>query len=177
MATVKGTNSADTLYGTSDIDTINGLGGNDTIKGFGGADRLDGGDGVDTAFYSDSSVAVVVNLTTGRGFGGSAEGDTLFSIENLCGSSFNDTLTGNDGANELSGVNGNDILKGAGGADRLDGGSGDDRLKGGGGADVLIGGDGNDTADYSDSPTGVIVSMLAGFTFGGDAQGDTFVSI
>ena len=177
MATVNGTNGADTLYGTSGIDTINGLGGNDTLKGFGGADRLDGGAGIDAAFYSDSTVAVTVNLTTGRGFGGSAEGDTLFSIENLFGSSFNDTLTGNDGANELSGLSGNDILKGAGGADRVDGGAGDDTLKGGGGADVLIGGDGNDTADYSDSPSGVIISLLAGFTSGGDAQGDTFIGI
>jgi RTX calcium-binding nonapeptide repeat (4 copies) len=38
MATINGTNSADSLYGTSAGDIINGLNGNDTLKGFGGAD-------------------------------------------------------------------------------------------------------------------------------------------
>jgi Ca2+-binding RTX toxin-like protein len=53
-------------------------------------------------------VGVSVNLATGRGFGGTAEGDTYVSIENVYGSSFNDTITGNDGANELYGLDGND---------------------------------------------------------------------
>src|SRR3954447_13981789 len=82
MAIVNGTSSADSLYGTNGADTINGLGGNDTLKGMGGADRLDGGAGIDTAFYSDSSVGVNVNLATGRGLGGTAEGDTLVNVEN-----------------------------------------------------------------------------------------------
>jgi Ca2+-binding RTX toxin-like protein len=35
MATINGTNSADSLYGTAAADIINGLNGNDTLKGFG----------------------------------------------------------------------------------------------------------------------------------------------
>src|SRR5215510_13345389 len=153
MATINGTNSGDTLYGTDAAETINGLGGNDQIKGFGGADRLDGGSGIDTAFYSDSTVGVTVNLTQGRGFGGSAEGDTLFNIENLFGSSYNDQLIGDGNDNALTGLGGNDILKGGGGTDSLDG---------GGGSDTLIGGLGNDTADYSDENDGYIISLSAG---------------
>ena len=162
MPTINGTNTGDTLYGTDAADTINGLGGNDQLKGFGGADRLDGGTGIDTAFYSDSTVGVTVNLTQGRGFGGSAEGDTLFNIENLFGSSYNDQLTGNAYDNALNGLGGSDILKGGGGDDTLDGGSGDDTLKGGGGADTLIGGPGNDTADFSDDTAGYTVSLVTG---------------
>jgi Ca2+-binding RTX toxin-like protein len=91
VATINGTNSGDTLYGTAAGDVINGLNGNDSLKGFGGADRLDGGAGIDTVFYGDSTAGVGINLSTGRGVGGSAEGDTLISIENVFGSNFNDT--------------------------------------------------------------------------------------
>jgi len=168
MALIKGTNGADSLYGTSAGDTITGLDGNDTLKGFGGADRLDGGNGIDTVFYGDSSAGVGINLATGRGTGGSAQGDTLISIENVFGSNFNDTLTGTSGANQLHGQDGNDVIKGGGGDDlldggngndilvstiwdasTLDGGAGDDTFKGSGASDVLIGGSGSDTADFS----------------------------
>lgn len=177
MATVNGTNGDDTLYGTSGADTINGRDGNDVLKGFGGADRLDGGGGIDTIFYDDSTVGVAVNLATGRGFGGSAEGDTFVSIEYAYGSAHNDTLTGNDDVNDLYGLSGADVLKGAGGADGLSGGEGDDILKGGGGADYLNGGSGIDTADYSGSTAGVFVLLYAGYTMHGEAEGDAFVSI
>ena len=93
MATINGTNSGDSLYGGAAADVINGLNGNDTLKGFGGADRLDGGNGIDTVFYGDSTAGVGINLATGRGVGGSAQGDTLISIENVFGSNFNDTLS------------------------------------------------------------------------------------
>jgi trimeric autotransporter adhesin len=168
MAILKGTNSGDSLYGTSGGDDIAGLGGNDTLKGFGGADRLDGGAGIDTVFYGDSTVGVGINLQTGRGTGGSAEGDTLISIENVFGSNFNDTITGTSGANQLHGQDGNDVIKGGGGNDFLDGGNGndilqsdvfgqsvldggagDDTFKGSGASDTLIGGSGSDTVDFS----------------------------
>jgi Ca2+-binding RTX toxin-like protein len=177
MATVNGTNGADSLSGTSGIDTINGLNGNDTLKGFGGADRLDGGNGIDTASYFNSATGVGANLATGRGIGGDADGDTLLNIENLVGSSFNDTLTGDDNNNELIGLEGNDILKGGGGADRLGGGAGDDILKGGGGSDELNGGAGSDTADYSNSPDFVVIDFTTGFAGVGDASFDTLISI
>jgi Ca2+-binding RTX toxin-like protein len=177
MPTVNGTNGADTLYGTGGSDQINGLNGDDSLKGLGGADRIDGGAGVDTAFYTDSAVGVAVNLETGRGAGGTAEGDRLFNIENLYGSAFGDSLIGNDASNELYGLNGSDVLKGGGGADRLDGGSGDDILKGGGGNDILQGDAGIDTADYSMTEgSGVGVSLYSGTATGG-AGSDTLSGI
>src|SRR5262245_36414287 len=159
MPIIKRTNGGDTLFGTSAGDTISGLGGNDSLKGFGGADFIDGGAGIDTVFYGDSTAGVSINLATGRCFGGSAEGDTLVSIENVFGSNFNDTITGTSGANQLHGGEGNDVLNGGNGNDilvstiwdacTLDGGAGDDTFKGSGASDVLIGGAGSDTADFS----------------------------
>ena len=180
MATINGTNGGDSLYGGAAADVINGLNGNDTLKGFGGADRLDGGNGIDTVFYGDSTAGVGINLDTGRGVGGSAEGDRFISIENVFGSSFNDSLIGSTAANQLHGQEGNDVIKGGGGNDYLDGGSGndilgaglgqsvldggsgDDTLKGIGGANTLIGGSGIDTADYSGMNIGVTVSLTTG---------------
>jgi len=189
MAVINGTDNAETLNGTSGDDTLKGVGGddvlranggNDTLKGGGGADHLDGGTGIDIASYAYSTAAVAINLATGRGFGGEAEGDTLVNIENVVGSSFNDSLIGDAGRNELYGQDGNDIILGdegddyldggagndllAGGAgiDTLIGGSGDDTLKGGGGADTLTGGDGSDTASYYGLTTGILVYLYAG---------------
>jgi Ca2+-binding RTX toxin-like protein len=190
MATVYGNNSSNTInlfdgvtngddliYGFDGNDTIYGLGGNDTIKGGGGADYINGGSGTDVASYMDSTVGVTVNLATGLGYGGTAEGDTLVSIENLMGSQYNDVLTGNDGANTLTGLNGDDILKGGGGADTLYGDAGNDTLKGGGGADTLNGGSGIDTASYTDSGAGVFVSLITDSAAYGDAEGDNLNSI
>ena len=91
-----------------------------------------------------------MNLQTGLGSGGDAQGDTLSGIENIIGSAFADVLTGDGGPNTLVG---------------------------GAGADALNGGAGTDTADYSSSAAGVTVSLETGLGSGGDAQGDTLSSI
>ena len=150
---------ADTLTGDASANVLDGYGGDDELKGGGGADTLIGGTGTDTAVYTDSSSAVTVNLISGLGFGGTAEGDTLSQIENVTGSIYADTLTGDAYANRLFGSNG------------------DDTLKGGGGADTLEGGSGIDTVQYSDSGSGVTVALLVGTGSGGTAEGDTFSSI
>ncbi|NEO99351.1 MAG: hypothetical protein F6K58_11850 [Symploca sp. SIO2E9] len=48
---------------------------------------------------------------------GITEQDTLYEIENITGSSYNDVLIGNAGANVLDGGEGNDLLTGNGGED------------------------------------------------------------
>ncbi len=117
---------------------------------------LDGGAGVDAAYYIGSTEGVAVSLADGTGTQGDAAGDTLTDIEDVYGSQYNDTLTGNGGANQLVGLGGNDTLDGgegddaltgAAGSDTLDGGSGDDTLDGGAGNDTLAGGVGDDTLD------------------------------
>jgi Ca2+-binding RTX toxin-like protein len=175
--TIYGLGGADSIFGGDGNDTIYGGSGNDLMKGGGGADDLDGGSGTDEANYSDSTSGVTVSLISGTGFGGTAEGDTLTSIENLTGSAHDDFLVGDDGANVLNGLEDNDILKGGGGADTLNGGIGNDTLKGGGGADVLNGGSGVDTAAYNESSAGVFVSLYHDVAADGDAEGDELNSI
>ena len=152
IETAIGGGGNDTIIGNSSNNTLNGGGGADTLIGGIGADTLIGGAGTDTANYASSSAGVTVNLLTGLGSGGDAQGDTLSGIENITGSAFADVLTGDNGANTLVG---------------------------GAGADVLVGGLGTDTADYSSSAVAVNVNLLtgSGSGAGGDAQGDTLATI
>ncbi|MGL4965429.1 MAG: calcium-binding protein [Inquilinus sp.] len=179
---ITGAGGNDTVEGGDGNDGLSGGAGADVLRGGAGGDQLDGGDGSDTANYWYSSVGVTVDLATGIGHGGDAEGDTLTGFENLFGSYRNDTLVGDDGANLLQSWNGNDEITGAGGNDTLEGGDGSDGLSGGAGADVLRGGaggdqldggDGSDTASYWYSAVGVTVDLATGIGHGGDAEGDT----
>ncbi len=126
----------DKLKGGGGADQLFGGDGDDNLKGGGGADLLRGGPGIDTATYEDSGSAVAVNLLSGSGAGGTANGDELVLIENIIGSDYDDLLIGDDGANRLRGGNGRDNIKGGGGADVLDGGTGPDVMDGGAGNDT-----------------------------------------
>jgi Ca2+-binding RTX toxin-like protein len=106
-----------------------------------------------------------------------AEGDTLVNIQNVAGSSPDDNLYGNDVSNTLFGDAGDDWLTGNGGVDTLLGYEDDDQLDGGIGGDTLDGGLGNDTAFYGGSDEAVHVNLNTGIGIGGDASGDTFISI
>ncbi|MGO1074132.1 beta strand repeat-containing protein [Inquilinus sp. CA228] len=150
---------ADAMNGDAGVNTLDGGAGDDVLAGRGGADILQGGAGIDSATYGSSAVGVTINLATGTGTGSDAQGDTLFAIENVTGSAFNDTLIGDAGVNDLRGDVGDDVIRGGAGADRI-----------GGGAGV-------DTADYSTSSAGVTIDLAAGTGTGGDAQGDTLFSI
>ena len=168
--TLSGGGERDELRGGGEDDTLNGGEGNDWIDGGAGADRIDGGDGSrDTVSYKSSDNGVTVSLALGdnepqkarvQGTADDAAGDTLIGIEWLAGSTFDDTLTGDDGDNGISGGDGNDILIGGEGSDRLNG-----------GADT-------DTASYATSSGGVIVSLVANaVNTGNDAAGDTLALI
>jgi Ca2+-binding RTX toxin-like protein len=160
--TLDGGEDNDELYGGSDNDTLLGGSGDDELFGGSGADTLDGGDGIDWADY-DGSLGVNVDLERETQSGGDAAGDTLTGIENIAGTNYTDTLRGDDNANELWGMNGNDVLEGR------------------GGADILNGGGNADTASYASSSAGVSVELSnsggAALASGGDADGDTLVSI
>ena len=143
-----------------------------------GADTLDGGADTDTVTYADSAVRVAASLAVGTYSGvtfsssgggilnggttstaGDAGGDLLISIENLTGTTGNDTLVGDGNANVLTGGNGDDILIG------------------GAGADTLSGGSGNDTVSYVNAGSAISVSLASGTGSLGDANGDTLSSI
>jgi Ca2+-binding RTX toxin-like protein len=143
---INGTTNSDYMLGLNGADTLNGLGGNDYLEGGAGIDTIDGGAGTDTVGYVNAPSAVTVLLplldVVGASLGGDGA-DVLRNIDNAVGSSFNDTITGNDGANVLAGLHGNDVLYGGAGNDTLIGGIGDDRL---------FGGDGNDSLRDDENP-------------------------
>lgn len=156
----------DMLYGLGGADTLIGGDGTDLLEGGTGADSLDGGEGVDTASYARAASAVTVHLG-GLPGAGDAAGDTFSGIENLVGSRFGDSLTGDTGNNRLIGGAGDDSLVGGGGIDWLVGGSG---------ADQLVG-DGNDGVSYTGSDGPVTVNLVSQTASGGHAAGDTLVGI
>ena len=134
---VNGTEGNDQIFRESGSQRLNGLGDNDFLGGGAGADILDGGDGRDTAYYFRDSADIEINLETGTGKGGQAEGDVLINIERILSGSGNDRLTGNNKDNTLTGARGNDSLNGGEGNDELNGNLGDDRLTGGTGNDLF----------------------------------------
>ncbi|WP_138379547.1 cadherin domain-containing protein [Luteithermobacter gelatinilyticus] len=152
-----GTAGADSLSGGAGHDVLSGGDGDDTLtaglgddvlEGGAGADSLDGGAGMDMVRYNGSVSGVTVDLSSAMAAsGGDAAGDTFSGIENVMGSAFNDTLSGDAADNQIFGRAGNDTLRGAAGADVLKGDEGDDILYGEVGEDNLFGGAGGDTLE------------------------------
>jgi Ca2+-binding RTX toxin-like protein len=131
---LNGEGGNDVLIGSHGIDEMRGGSGDDWLRGGTNKDRYQGDDGTDTASFISampneefkSPLGVIVNLAAGtaQGPGGS---DSLGGVENVLGSAFNDTLTGNGGANLLDGSAGDDTINGGGARDALLGGPGNDR--------------------------------------------------
>jgi Ca2+-binding RTX toxin-like protein len=187
--TFEGNDAANNLSGDR-ADTLRGLGGNDNINIGAAPSLVDGGAGIDwlhanmgwtlvdanndgIAEQVFATQGMVINLAIGQivsdGFGNSG---TLVSVENVNGTQFNDTITGDADSNSLNGNNGddqisgggaNDVLSGGNGNDTLNGEAGDDNMNGGAGLDTLSGGDGTDAAGFysQDATQAVVVSLLA----------------
>jgi Ca2+-binding RTX toxin-like protein len=160
MAT-DGFGDADTLSNIENVaggtlgDTLTGDASNNIFRGMAGNDTIDGGAGANTADYSrdkgygdsvflNGGNAVVVNLGTGTATDGFGNTDTLTNIQNIIGTAFGDTITGDGNGNALDGGDGNDSLSGSLGFDSITGGLGNDTIGGGDQGDLLSGGDGND---------------------------------
>lgn len=124
--TLIGQDGNDVLLGDAGADSILGGSGNDVLRGGAGADTLDGGDGFNTLFYESSSLGVRVNLQTGTGQFGDAEGDVITNIQRVVGSAHRDELYGGAQNEMLLGGAGSDVFMGNGGNDRLTGGAGAD---------------------------------------------------
>lgn len=129
---IDGTLAANVLLGGDGHDTVFSHGGDDVLSGGSGKDYLDGGDGVDTADYKANAQKVSVDLSQNASYedGDNDAGveDTLFNIENVTGSIYDDTLIGD---------NNNNVLRGDAGTDMIMGGGGDDELHAGDGTGVL----------------------------------------
>ncbi len=146
-----GGSGSDTLDGGAGNDMLRGGAGNDVLRGGAGSDMIyadaddasidgygvddDGNDqNVDTDDPMDVdtlSYAMVENEDeTGviRELGDLAGGATINNIENIIGSDYDDTLTGDTQDNVIEGGEGRDTLNGAGGADTLSYASSDERV-------------------------------------------------
>jgi Ca2+-binding RTX toxin-like protein len=139
-----GSSFDDLLMGTdtAPFESFEGMWGNDTIDGRGGIDRLD-------LIRSGMGASVVLGLNQADGYAidgqasfitGLSSRDVVRGIENVRGSIFDDSITGNEQANKLEGLAGKDALSG---------GAGNDILIGGADNDSLDGGEGDDTAVFS----------------------------
>lgn len=137
------------IEGRAGDDTISAGAGDDDIDGGEGADNLDGGTGVDTLRYLNSDGRVFVDLGAQTATGGHATGDTIANFENVIGSRYADTLTGDSGNNTITG---------------------------GGGADILDGGEGVDTLSYITSIGSVTVNLEAQTATGGHAYFNTIAN-
>jgi len=146
---IAGGDGNDRLTGDDGDNALYGSYGDDWLAGGGGADLLNGGaGGFDTVDYSTSWAGVTVSLLNNTASGGEAEGDNISGFENVMGSEFGDTLTGD---------------------------ARDNYIEGGAGADILDGGDGRDTLSYYYATSGGVTVNLADETAsGGDAEGDVF---
>lgn len=120
-----GSGFADTLAGGAGSDLLFGADGDDVLYGGAGADRMFGGAGHDTASYAYARGGLRIHLSQPKLGTSDAAGDVLVGIENVEGSRFADTITGNRANNAIFGGAGDDVMYLSGGADSFFGGSGD----------------------------------------------------
>jgi len=187
--TVYGSSGKDIVFTGYAADTITTGDGNDFVFGGDGSDTIrtgagddvvyvsrtaltedaviDGGTGSNTLAFikpgeaggwdNDSYGALTLNMTTSLG--------VATNFQNIVGTAYDDTITGDANANVLIGSSGNDTLDGGAGNDILVGdaddfnalpyglnnywaqSTGNDTLRGGDGNDQLFGGAGNDLLD------------------------------
>lgn len=173
-------------------DTLLGLDGDDNFNPGSGNDYIDGGDGWDHLGFWDlnedaaglGTQGVVVNLSSSDfDYGGGialantvvdnyGDTDSVFNLESINGTRFDDVIIGAEYHNWLNGSEGNDkIFGGDVSGDNLVGGPGNDLLDGQGGE--------WDTAWYhfQGETTGIVADLSAGTSTDGQGGTDTLVSI
>jgi Ca2+-binding RTX toxin-like protein len=203
------------------FDPTTGFGGNDVYSAGGGNDLVelslgsssaDGGSGTDAVTFFGDDVGVASGVTFSLALQGTTQSTSFGNVaatgfENLSGTIFSDSLSGDGGDNVLAGDQGDDTLAGGAGNDTLYGdgrifvddhgtgysgaittftdvgtsfgvADGNDTIEGGLGDDYLDGAAGSDTASYAHASGAVEVALDP---FGGFADGadgvDTLVNI
>ena len=171
------------------VANLNGTGnaGNNNLIGNHGNNLLDGGAGDDTAVYSGRSTDYQVAKLADGSFqivdlrAGSLDGtDVLKNIEHiqfLGDNTIKNLVAAPPPPPAITGTDAGETLRGTSGADVILALGGDDTLIGGAGADRLDGGAGFDTASYATSSAAISINLATGINHGGDAEGDTLISI
>ncbi len=130
---VIGTAFDDYIAGSSSDNVIRAGNGDDRVTISDGNDTLDGGGGTDTLIGSTSKVTV--DLSSGTGSNGIADGDTYSGFENVSLTGAENTVIGDGGANVLrvvgqfasiEGEAGNDTIETVAWGGSVDGGAGTD---------------------------------------------------
>lgn len=146
---------------TAGNDNLIGGAGNDTLDGGigSGNDVLTGGADIDTVTYATAPSAVSVSLlvTTAQNTGGAGT-DTITTVENLTGSAFDDTLSGNNATNTLTGGAGNDTLNGRAGLNTMIGGTGNDLYIVNNATDIIV--------EASNGGTSDVIYAFSDYTLG-----------
>lgn len=190
--TLYGDEGDDTITGGTGNDTIYGGNGNNTIyTGTAGTDAVYGGTGnntfisqhagvvydgtnggligatqVNTIDYSADTAGMTINLLTGYGFGGLANGDIyratpvsgVNSINSIIAGSGNDTITDSAGNDYINGGGGTNVFYVNNGIDTFVGGAAQDQFIGNGtGTKTYIGNAGNNYYDMG-TPAEAVVS-------------------
>ena len=140
-AYIDGGSGNDNITGGFTSNTLYGGDGDDVIQSR-GMDHISGGDGHDLLSMALRNGGMTVDLNKGVIMQSNMLAGYVSGIEDVNGSAFGDTLTGDSGMNILHGSDGNDVLEG---------GLGDDSLYG----DI-----GQDTAAYTSATAAVTVSLL-----------------
>lgn len=163
--TLNGDDGHDFLVGGDGNDTLNGGTGDDYLRGGEGDDFINGGDGFDRAAFTVlvnnpaiGETGVQVGATVDLNLQGVAQDtghgmDVLTGIENVSGTAYADTLTGDSNDNWVWGEGGDDVLSG---------GAGNDLVETDIGNSVMDGGSGVDTAGFQGMDgftSGVSVSL------------------
>ena len=168
---VRGTQFDDIIRGDDARNEFEGLEGDDTLDGRGGdRDRVR----YDQEHERGGTQGVVVDLAAGTATDTFGDTDTLIDIEEVEGSEFDDTISGDENRNRLFGRDGDDVLTGVANTTTDDG----DLFAGDAGSDTLIGSDGQDDyVDYSGDPAGAVIDLAAGIATDGYGDTDTLISI
>ncbi|HEX8240036.1 MAG TPA: calcium-binding protein, partial [Allosphingosinicella sp.] len=138
LLTIDSGEGDDVVTSASSSVALSGGNGNDRFNSGIAGDTFDGGAGSDTAAYGSAAAGITITLAPDGQTTAGPGGDQLINVENIEGSDYADSITGNAIANALGGGGGDDTLTGLAGNDLLDGGTGADLLRGGADNDIYV---------------------------------------
>ncbi|WP_293778275.1 hypothetical protein, partial [uncultured Oxalicibacterium sp.] len=173
------------------IQDVTGGSGNDIFIASNEVNHLDGGGGRNRVSYENDTADLTIDLLSGNGTGGMAQGDTYTNIQDATGGAGNDTFIGSADANRFDGGGGRNrvsyasdsadlVINLAAGTGSNGNAAGDTYISiqdatGGAGNDTFVasldandfdGGGGNNTVSYAASSGGVRIN-LSDMTIGG----------